>query len=231
VLEAIIAIVPPEMGASLADKASAKEAWDSIAAACIGVDRICRATLQRLRKEWENLAFRPGEQIEDFAPRLSTLKQQMALHGNKDLNEERAVEKLLRAVPKKYAQLKIAIETVLDFQDLTIEEVVGRLKTVDDLEESTSEPVSVSGKLMLTEEQWLARQKKGGNDSGSTSSSKEPHRRPHGGRKQKPKGECGDHGGGRQGEKAGGPSGERKANHDDTCLNCHRTGHWAKDCP
>jgi hypothetical protein len=43
------------------------------------------------------------EQIEDFALRLSTLKQQMALHDDKDLDEEQAVEKLLRAVPKKYA--------------------------------------------------------------------------------------------------------------------------------
>jgi hypothetical protein len=61
-------------------------------------------------------------------------------------------------VPKKYTQLKITIETLLDFQDLTIEEVTGRLKTVDDLEEeSASEPVSVGRKLMLTKEQWLAR--------------------------------------------------------------------------
>ena len=73
-LEAIIAGVPPEMGAPLADKATAKEAWESIAAACIGVDRVRRATLQRLRKEWENLAFRPGEQVEDFTLRLSALK-------------------------------------------------------------------------------------------------------------------------------------------------------------
>jgi hypothetical protein len=102
-LEAIIAGVPSEMGAPLIDKASAKEAWDSIAAARISVDRVRRATLQRLRKEWENLAFRPGEQIEDFALRLSALKQQMALHSDKDLDEERTVEKLLRAVPKKYA--------------------------------------------------------------------------------------------------------------------------------
>ena len=140
------------------------------------------------------------------------------------------MEKLLRAAPKKYAQLKIAIETLLDFQDLTIE-VTGRLKMVDDLEESAPEPISIGGKLMLTKEQWLARQKekKGGNGSGSSSSSKEPHRRPRGGKKTKPKGERGDRGG--QGEKAGGAGGERKANRDDTCLNCHRAGHWAKDCP
>jgi hypothetical protein len=156
----------------------------------------------------------------------------MALHDDKDLDEEQAVEKLLRAVPKKYAQLKIAIETLLDFQDLTIEDVTGRLKTVDDLEESVSEPISVGGKLMLTEEQWLAWQKKkGGNDSGSTSSSKEPGRQPRGGRKQKPKGERDDRGDSRQGEKAGSPDGERKVNRDNTCLNCHRTGHWVKDYP
>jgi hypothetical protein len=50
------------------------------------------------------------------------------------------------------------METLLDFQDLTIEEVTRRLKMVDDLEEeSASEPVSIGGKLMLTEEQWFAR--------------------------------------------------------------------------
>jgi hypothetical protein len=82
------------------------------------------------------------------------------------------------------------METLLDFQDLTIEEVTRRLKMVDDLEEeSASEPVSIGGKLMLTEEQWFARQKKkGGNDSGSTRSSKEPYCQPRGRRKQKPKG-------------------------------------------
>ena len=73
-LQAIIAGVPPEMCTPLADKATAKEAWDSIVAVRIGVDRVRRATLQRLRKEWENLAFRPGEHVEDFTLRLSALK-------------------------------------------------------------------------------------------------------------------------------------------------------------
>ena len=49
VLEALLAAVPLELGATHADKASAKQAWDSIATACIGVDRVRRATLERLR--------------------------------------------------------------------------------------------------------------------------------------------------------------------------------------
>ena len=47
-VEAIIAAVPQEMQMPLSEKGSAKEAWDSIAAARIGVDRVRRATLQRL---------------------------------------------------------------------------------------------------------------------------------------------------------------------------------------
>jgi hypothetical protein len=33
-----------------------------------------------------------------------------------------------------------------------------------------------------------------------------------------------------RGSALGGADGERKATRDDTCNNCGRTGHWAKDC-
>lgn len=68
--------MPPEINASLANKVTTKEAaWDSIATACLGDHRIHRATLQWLRQEWEGLAFNPSEHIEDFAFRLSSLKE------------------------------------------------------------------------------------------------------------------------------------------------------------
>jgi hypothetical protein len=73
----------------LTDKASTKEAWDSIATARISINRVHCVTLQRLRKDLENLAFHLSEQIEDFALRLSALKQQMAQHGDMDLTKER----------------------------------------------------------------------------------------------------------------------------------------------
>ena len=56
-LEALCAVLPTELGASLANKAMAKLAWESIAAARIGGDRVRRAMLQRLQGEWIGLAF------------------------------------------------------------------------------------------------------------------------------------------------------------------------------
>lgn len=70
VFEALLVAVPPEMGATLVDKPIAKHAWDSIAAMRIGVDRVCRATLQKLRQDWDRLGFRPGMDINEFSPPL-----------------------------------------------------------------------------------------------------------------------------------------------------------------
>jgi hypothetical protein len=133
-LEALLAAVPMEMHSSLANKRTAKDAWDAIAVARIGSDRARRSTLQKLRREWENLAFKPGEDVDDFALCLNTLMQQLARYDDDDIDEERAVEKFLRVVPKKYSLVAIAIETLLDFFELSIEEVTDRLKAVDNHE-------------------------------------------------------------------------------------------------
>ena len=93
-----------------------------------------RATLQRLRGEWEGLAFQPGEQVEDFALRLTNFMEQMARNGDNDLTKERAVEKFLRCMTRKYAQIVMSIETLLDFEQLIVDDVSGRLKVVQDRE-------------------------------------------------------------------------------------------------
>ena len=158
-LDALIAAVPPEMQFSLTSKRTAKEAWDAIAAARIGSDRARKSTLQALRKEWENLAFKPGEDVDDFALRLNTLLQKMVQFGDDTYGEERAVEKLFRCVPEKYKQMARSIESLLDLSTMSIEEAIGRLKVVDNDEpQSLSGPITTGGKLLLTREQWLASQ-------------------------------------------------------------------------
>jgi len=126
--------------------------------------------------------------------------EQMALNGDTDLDEERAVEKFLRCVPKKYEQLVLSIETLLDFRQLTIEDVTGRLKAAQDRERAP-ESEAAAGKLLYTAEQWRAFEKK--EEGAGSSRDGDRRRRPRGGKKNKAKG--GDQGGGadRGGEKAG----------------------------
>jgi hypothetical protein len=136
--------------------------------------------------------------------------QQLARYGDNDIDEERAVKKFLRIIPKKYSQVAI-----------TIEEVTGRLKDVNNREQlPPSELVTIGGKLLFIDEQWLAcqREQKKGEASGSLAlgSSSSRKRRPCKWDKAR-------------GGAPNGADGEHKATHDDTCKNCERTNHWAKD--
>jgi hypothetical protein len=101
-LDTLIVAVPPEMQFSLSKKRTAKETWDVIAAARIGSDRVRKTTLLALHKEWENLAFKSGEDVDDFALCLNTLLQKMVQFGDDNYDEERAVEKLFCCIPEKY---------------------------------------------------------------------------------------------------------------------------------
>jgi hypothetical protein len=80
---------------------------------------------------------------------------EMARNGDTDLMEERVIEKFLRSMPKRYTQIVNSIEMLLDFEQLTIEDVTGWLKSVQDREQAPeSDSAAVSGKLMYTAEQW-----------------------------------------------------------------------------
>ncbi|KAM0896548.1 hypothetical protein ACQ4PT_023130 [Festuca glaucescens] len=230
-LDAVIAAVPPEMQFSLSNKRTAKEAWDAIAAARIGSDRAPKSTLQALRKEWENLAFKPGEDVDDFALRLNTLLQKMVQFGDDTYDEERAVEKLIRCIPEKYKQMTRSIESLLDLSTMTIEEAIGRLKVVDtDEPQPLSGPITIGGKLLLTQEQWDSchgDMKKG--ESSSTTGGRK-RGKPRKARKDAQAGAQGPADDDARGGAQGGAAGRHKPAPDDTCRNYGRLGHWARDC-
>jgi hypothetical protein len=195
----------------LSKKQTVKEAWDAIAAARIGSDRARKTTLQALRKEWENLAFKPGEGVDDFALRLNTLQQKMMQFSDDTYGEERVVEKLFRCIPEKYKQIARSIEPLLDLSTMSIKEVIGRLKVIDgDEPQPLSEPITVGRKLHLTREQWEVCQGDGKKGDSPPST---------GGRKR-----------GKQHKSRGGAPGNQKPARDDTCHNCGKLGHWAKEC-
>ncbi|KAM0826515.1 hypothetical protein ACQ4PT_068834 [Festuca glaucescens] len=200
-----------------------KEAWDAIAAARIGSDRARKSMLQALRKEWENLAFKPGEDVDDFALRLNTLLQKMVQFGDDTYDEERAVEKLFRCIPEKYKQMARSIESLLDLSTMSIEEAIGRLKVIDtDEPQPLSGPITTGEKLLLTREEWDAGH--GDRKKGESSSTT-------GGRRRGKLRKARKDGQARlQGDARGGAAGQPKPAQGDTCHNCGRPGHWAKDC-
>ena len=93
---------------------------------------------------------------------------------------------------------------MLDLSTLTIEDMTGRLRAVDEcLEQMTA--MKESGKLLLTEEEWAARR-----NSGKAASSS-----------------CGG-----DGKHRGKASSEKKKQVDpNACQRYGKMGHWARECP
>jgi hypothetical protein len=195
----------------------------------VGCPHCCSPTLQALRKEWENLAFKPGEDVDDFALRLNTLLQKMVQFGDDTYDEERAVEKLFRCIPEKYKQIARSIESLLDLSTMTIEEAIGHLKVVDgDEPQAPSGPITIGRKLHLTREQWEACQgDKKGKSSSTRGRKRGKPRKARGGAQAGARGHA--EGGAREGAQ-GGAVGNKKSARDDSCHNCGKLGHWARDC-
>jgi hypothetical protein len=80
---------------------------------------------------------------------LQSLVSQLAALGV--TIDEEVIAKYLQVVPAKYVQITLSIETVIDLSTLTIEDVTGPLKAVDNQVKATT-ATTASGKLLLTKE-------------------------------------------------------------------------------
>ena len=134
--------------------------------------------------------------MEDFSLHLQMLISKLKSHGI-TIDEDEVVSKYLHSVPIKYIQIALSIETMLDLSTLTIEDVTGRLRAVDEhLEQATT--TKDSGKLLLTEKEWAARR----NSRKAASSSR-----------------SGD------GKRRGKASSEKKQVDPNACRRCGKMGH------
>ena len=123
-LVAILRGVPSELKATLAVKVMAKEEWVAVKTMCVGEDCVKATSRQRLLKEFENLQFKDGELIDNFAVRINTLVSGLLRELGVAVKDRRMVRKVLHVVPKKWKQVAVSIEMLLDLDQTAQKDAV-----------------------------------------------------------------------------------------------------------
>jgi hypothetical protein len=110
-----------------------------------------------------------------------------------------------------------SIKTLLDLNEMSVEELIGRLRS--SVERCSGGKDASSGQLLLTEEEWMARAKQHEQGQGSNS----------GGAKDK-KGKGKQQNRGRDGDRR--DSGGERDMSKVKCYNCNKyNNHFFRDCP
>lgn len=187
----------------------------------IGDDRVKATSVQRLWKEYENIGFRDGESVGDFALQINGLVASLREMGE-TLEDHRVVKKILRVVPKRLKQVAVAIEMLTDLNTTTIEELVGRLRVAEDADNDDAKQDITEGveQLLLTEEQWEARRRQRGKE----------HARGGNGRRRNGGGNDHDNTDDDTSSTLSGMSRRGKSRYRGRCFECGERGHMARDC-
>jgi hypothetical protein len=163
-LEALCKAVPPELQGVLANKAMAKEAWDALKTRHLGIDRVHKVKAQTLRQEFNVITFKEGESIDNFSCRLTKITDQLAILGDV-YEEETIMRKFLHALPEHFHQIAVATETLLHLEEVSLDELVARLKATEERMDHAKAKGGVglsaggkeiNDKLYFTEEQVIA---------------------------------------------------------------------------
>ncbi|XP_047309535.1 uncharacterized protein LOC124912946 [Impatiens glandulifera] len=228
-LAAIYQALPEDVLLMVAEKDSAKEAWETLKTMHVVVERVKEAKVQTLRTHFEATRMKDGETVDDFSMKLTSIVTGIRSLGEK-VEEISVVKKFLRVVPQKYMQIVTVIEQFGDLKNMTVEEVVGRLKVheerlhgYEDREEEKH--------LLLTHEEWKSRMKKNKETVCFSSSSS---RNGNGGDSR------GREKGRGQGRGRGLGRGDSSSRQEDTkprknkstvkCYACQKYGHYASEC-
>ncbi|MCI43404.1 retrovirus-related Pol polyprotein from transposon TNT 1-94, partial [Trifolium medium] len=91
-----------------------------------GSNKVKRAQLQALRREFEVLAMRDNESIDDYFSRTLTIANHMTAHGER-MEQITIVEKILRSMTPRFNYVVCSIEESNDVTNLSVEELQSSL--------------------------------------------------------------------------------------------------------
>jgi hypothetical protein len=207
----------------------------------VGVDWVRKAKASTLKREFDSLTFEASESIDDFGTCFSRITNQLAVLGF-DYKEEEIVRRFLAVLPSKFKQIATSIETLCDLDMITVDELIGRLKSSE--ERINRNQGKSAASLNLTEDElvaWLSlRLKMSGNSGGdrykeSSSGGGKCGRGCGRGRGSSSDGSGGGRGGGDTDDRGGGNTGCGNGEGNsgiakDECRYCGKKGHWDREC-
>ncbi|KAD4585172.1 hypothetical protein E3N88_22773 [Mikania micrantha] len=90
-----------------------------------------KARLQTLKNEFEMLQMKEEESIDSFTVRLNDIVSKANSLGS-TFDQPSLVRKLLNSVPERFIQIVAFIEQFNDLDTMSLDEVIGRLKTFEE---------------------------------------------------------------------------------------------------
>ena len=99
---------------------SAYQAWNLLASAYKGTDRVKMVRIQTLCLQFESLKMKESETVDQFMTRVSGIVTQFQTYGE-PLEQKIVVQKILRCLTKKFAMVVIDIEEAKDLSKFTLE--------------------------------------------------------------------------------------------------------------
>jgi hypothetical protein len=142
------------MMGSITSKPSAKAAWEAIILCNVGVDQVCKEKASTLKRKFDSLAFLDGQSIDDFGTRVDRITNQLAVLDF-EYKEEEIVRRFLQALPPRFEQIATSIETLVDLETITVDELIGCLKLSK--ERINHDGGSAIASLNLTEDELIAK--------------------------------------------------------------------------
>ncbi|KAL0682807.1 hypothetical protein Bca4012_049655 [Brassica carinata] len=137
--------VPEALILQIGEHDTSKKIWEAIKSRNLGADRVRESRLQTLMSEFDKLKMADTDTISEIASKSAAL--------GVSIEEPKLVKKFLTSLPrKKYIHIVASLEQVLDLNNTSFEDIIGRMKAYEERihEEEEEEPQEDQTKLMYS---------------------------------------------------------------------------------
>nr|GEW94020.1 zinc finger, CCHC-type [Tanacetum cinerariifolium] len=110
---------------------TANELWESLKRRHVGEEKVQQARLQSLMIGFNTLQMKDDDTVDAFTAKLNGYATKAKELG-KTLDESLLVRKLLDSTPDRFIQIVASIEQISDLDDITLDEITGKLKALEE---------------------------------------------------------------------------------------------------